>query len=66
MNPDDFGLEEEESSGGSREDPRDWTSREVCSYLRQRLLEFEGADEETVDELLRTFEEREVIPCIRS
>lgn len=65
MNPDDFGLEEEESGGGSREDPRDWTSREVCSYLRQRLLEFEGADEETVDELLRTFEEREVKVCMQ-
>mmetsp|Transcript_46296 Transcript_46296/g.59511 ORF Transcript_46296/g.59511 Transcript_46296/m.59511 type:complete len:489 (-) Transcript_46296:76-1542(-) len=37
-----------------------WTSVEVCEYLRERLLEYEGADEETVTELLSTFEEREV------
>jgi hypothetical protein len=59
MDADDFGLEDDESSQG-REDPRLWSSRAVCSYLRQRLLEYEGADAETVDELLRTFEDHEV------
>jgi hypothetical protein len=37
-----------------------WTSSEVCAYLRERLLEYEGADEETVTDLLFNFEDRKV------
>ena len=42
------------------EDVEYWTVSEVGDYLRKRLLEFEGADAETVNELVSTFEAREV------
>lgn len=58
----DFNSQSEFNEG--LEDVEYWTSSEVCTYLRERLLEYEGADEETVTELLSTFEEREVIPCL--
>jgi hypothetical protein len=54
-------LESQSSSSGRRgEVVERWTTAQVSSYLRMRLLEYEGSDEETVDEILRTFEEREV------
>jgi hypothetical protein len=55
-----FEVEDEESDQTAVEDVEYWTPAEVCAFLHKRLLEYEGADEETVNELLRTFEEREV------
>ena len=49
-----------EEGAASPTDVALWTTAQVAAYLRKRLLEYEGADEETVDELLRTFEDREV------
>ncbi len=43
-----------------------WTTVEVCSFLRKRLLEYEGADVESVNELLKMFAEREVKTCVHS
>jgi len=59
------GSDDEDDEGGGSGAPKPeeaeyWTTKEVCEYLRMRLLSFEGADVETVNELLSTFEEREV------
>jgi len=53
-------FEPDEAEQRIAENPAYWTVSEVCAFLRKRLLEFEGADEESVEELLVTFEDREV------